>query len=319
MPYIQKEIIEEVKQIDLLTYLTNYEPDELVKSSRNDYTTRSHTSLHISNGLWTWWAKSISGRSALDYLIKVKDISFMDAVVYLKSCIDKKPCNIINQSGIKSNSERKFNLPKRNPNCRIMINYLCKERLLDKLLVEHCIENHLIYERNSDHAVVFLGYDERNNVRFGCTRSTIGNEKRDIYGSDKAFSFRIVSKDTNSPTLHIFESAIDLLSQITLMKMSQQEWKYDDFISIDGASCLGKDKDAIPIALANHLERNTNIKTLILHLDNDQVGHDTSTKIKALLSEEYMIIDKNPRHAKDVNQVLKNKHKSKTKEGYRER
>ena len=42
--------MQEVKRMDLLTYLKNYEPYELVHFSGNTYTTRTHDSLKISNG-----------------------------------------------------------------------------------------------------------------------------------------------------------------------------------------------------------------------------------------------------------------------------
>ena len=37
MPYIAPEVVREVKQMDLLTYLKNYEPYELVHFSGNTY------------------------------------------------------------------------------------------------------------------------------------------------------------------------------------------------------------------------------------------------------------------------------------------
>ena len=72
MPYIAPEVITEAKRMDLLTYLREYEPGELVKFSSNTYTTRTHDSLKISNGKWMWWSRGIGGKSALDYLIKVR-------------------------------------------------------------------------------------------------------------------------------------------------------------------------------------------------------------------------------------------------------
>ena len=80
MPYIAPEVVQEVKRMDLLTYLRSYEPYELVHFSGNTYTTKTHDSLKISNGKWMWWSHGIGGRSALDYLIKVKEIPFMQAV-----------------------------------------------------------------------------------------------------------------------------------------------------------------------------------------------------------------------------------------------
>ena len=52
MPYIPPSVVQEVKRMDLLTYLKNYEPYELVHFSGNTYTTRTHDSLKISNGKW---------------------------------------------------------------------------------------------------------------------------------------------------------------------------------------------------------------------------------------------------------------------------
>ena len=83
MPYIPPSVVQEVKRMDLLTYLKNYEPYELVHFSGNTYTTRTHDSLKISNGKWMWWSQRTGGRSALDYLIKVKGYSFLEAVELL--------------------------------------------------------------------------------------------------------------------------------------------------------------------------------------------------------------------------------------------
>ena len=80
MPYIPPSVVQEVKRMDLLTYLKNCEPYELVHFSGNTYTTRTHDSLKISNGKWMWWSQRTGGRSALDYLIKVRGYSFLEAV-----------------------------------------------------------------------------------------------------------------------------------------------------------------------------------------------------------------------------------------------
>lgn len=80
MGYIAADDILKAREMDLMTYLRNYEPQELVRVSGNTYCTREHESLRISNGKWYWFSHDIGGRSALDYLIKVKDYSFIDAV-----------------------------------------------------------------------------------------------------------------------------------------------------------------------------------------------------------------------------------------------
>lgn len=80
LAYVSSETIKKAKKMDLLTYLTNFEPDELVRLSANVYSTKTHDSLKISNGKWCWFSKGIGGKTALDYLIKVKGLSFLSAV-----------------------------------------------------------------------------------------------------------------------------------------------------------------------------------------------------------------------------------------------
>lgn len=310
--FIKQEDLKRVKQLDLLTYLSNYEPNELIRKSRNDYVTRTHSSLHISNGIWRWFKHSnISGKTALDYLIKVEGIPFLEASLYLKELIDGKPYEPIKQFEIKNKQDKRFKLPMRNKDCSAIIQYLCIERCLNRRLIEYCLNEHLIYERASDHAVVFLGYDETRNVRFACTRSIETNDKKDIYGSDKKFSFRILSEEKQVEKIYVFESVIDLLSQITLMIERGEHWQNSDYISLDGASVLEKDVNVnnlkLPVALENYLELNKNISTIILCLDNDCAGKGETKKIITLVGNKYNVFDMHPRSAKDINQVLKNK------------
>ena len=98
MAYFTKEQIAEAKRLDLLTYLQNYNPEELVHESRNSYTTRTHDSLKISNGMWYWFSRGVGGNSALEYLIQVEEYSFTDAVAHIlgqrgieKVVISKQP------------------------------------------------------------------------------------------------------------------------------------------------------------------------------------------------------------------------------------
>ena len=53
MPYIPPSVVQKVKRMDLLTYLENYEPYELVHFSGNTYTTRTHDSLKVRAGSGT--------------------------------------------------------------------------------------------------------------------------------------------------------------------------------------------------------------------------------------------------------------------------
>lgn len=91
MSYFSPEVVQQVKQIDLLTYLKTYEPYELVRFSGNTYTTRIHDSLKISKGRWMWWSQGIGGRTALDYLIKVRDYTFLEAMELITGQASMRP------------------------------------------------------------------------------------------------------------------------------------------------------------------------------------------------------------------------------------
>jgi len=83
MPWVTKEQIAKAREIDLLSYLKASEPNELIQDGPNRYVTKSHSSLVISNNKWIWNREQIAGVSALDYLVKVRNISFIDAVEVL--------------------------------------------------------------------------------------------------------------------------------------------------------------------------------------------------------------------------------------------
>lgn len=80
MAYFTPEDIQQAKQLDLLTYLQIYEPGQLVKVSGDTYCTKEHDSLKISNGKWHWFSRQIGGKTALDYLVKVRGCSFLEAM-----------------------------------------------------------------------------------------------------------------------------------------------------------------------------------------------------------------------------------------------
>ena len=159
MPYIPPQVVQEVKRIDLLTYLKNYEPYELVHFSGNTYTTRTHDRLKISNGKWMWWSRGIGGRSALDYLIKVKDYSFLEAVELLAGQANiQPPLSVSEQLPV----EKHLLLPKENRYHTNVFSYLTG-RGIDNDIVRFCIETGRIYESAYHHMQFLLVWINREN------------------------------------------------------------------------------------------------------------------------------------------------------------
>ncbi len=304
--YLTPEELAEVKKIDLLTYLYNYEPNELVKYGRDTYSTKTHSSLTIRNGLWTWWVKNIGGRTALDYLIKVEGMSFLEAALLVDECITKeKP--VIKEIHKIFYDKSEFKLPPKSSFPLKIYDYLTNKRHIDKEIITYYFQRDMLYEAQYDHAIIFVGCNDNHKPCFASKRSITGYERRNLSGSDKRYSFRL--ENSFSDVVHIFESPIDLMSFQTMQKMKKQEWNKDNYLAIDGASLIGNDisHSEIPVALEWFLMKHPYIKVLILHLDNDRAGLETSEKIKYHLADRYEIQDCRPKHCKDINEVLARK------------
>ena len=80
MPHIKPEAIQEARRMDALTWLKANEPWNLIRLSINNYCTSEHDSLKLSNGKWYWFSRGFGGVCALDYLMKVKEYTFPEAV-----------------------------------------------------------------------------------------------------------------------------------------------------------------------------------------------------------------------------------------------
>lgn len=292
--YIPPPILEELKKVDLVTYFRTIMPYELVKVSANEYTTKTHDSLRMSNGLWNWCSRGFGGRNAIDYLIKTEQLEFNDAAnLLLKQLQNKMP--IIEQQPIK-NKEKHIIIPEKNSASDKVFLYL-KSRGIDEEIIKKCIEKNLIYEEKHYHNAVFVGYDELGNIRYAGCRST--NEKifkTDATGSDKSYSFRLES-NKKTDTIYIFEGAIDALSYATLFKIYGQNYEEKTLISLAGvyqpASDISQSK--VPITIQKYLDKHPETKRIYLCLDNDEAGINASKALENVLSHKYEVIIKQPK------------------------
>jgi hypothetical protein len=301
--FVPKSVIDEAKKVDLLTYLQNYEPEELVRVSRNEYATKTHSSLKISNGYWNWCSVGIGGRNAVDFMEKVRNMKFPESAEYVADKMKIKAPIIVEQK--EKTKERHLVLPDKNTNEDRVKSYL-KHRGIDEEILQKCIEKHLIYEEKNYHNVVFVGYDEQGNAKYaGCRAINESKFKNDATGSDKKYSFRLESNE-KTDTIFIFEGAIDLLSYATLFKLYGLNWENKTMISLAGvyqpASNIAESK--VPIAIQNYLEKHPEIIKIYLCLDNDIAGRNATKALQMVLPNKYEIIDRPAKKGKDYNEYL---------------
>ena len=304
MAYIPPELVAEARQVDLLTYLKNYEPYELVEVCRNTYTTKSHDSLKISNGLWYWFTKGVGGKSAIDYLIKVRNFTFINAVqTVLGNIRVQAPVQYKQQE---KDKEKHLKVPVKAVNNDRAINYLLS-RGIDKDIINYCIENKLLYQEEKTNNVVFIGYNNDNIPSYAFCRAT--NQERfmrEATGSNKKYSFKIKA-DKESNIVHLFESSIDLLSYATLLHLENKNWRAENLLSLGGiySSKYDVGKTKIPVSLTEFLKQNPNVNEIDLHLDNDLAGRNASAFFQQVMSEKYKVYNHTISSGKDVNEYFK--------------
>ena len=301
MPYYTEKQIDQARSIDLLTYLQSFEPTELVHVRGNTYCTREHDSLKISNGKWMWWSRGFGGNSALDYLIKVKGMQFMDAMKILtKEGTDLHDTDAKKSRKPDCDVKRKLLLPDKSETNFEVIRYLTS-RGIDSDVIKACIDEGLLYESLPYHNCIFVGFDETGNAAYAFYRATTGERLMgEAAGSDKRYSFRIDRA---------------LLSYATIMKMRTGEWRAEPMLSLGGvyAPSTNNKQTKLPIALQNMTHNQTQINTIALHLDNDYAGRSATRSISEQLGNKYIVRDEPPAYGKDCNDYLQQLQRQKRK------
>ncbi|MDY4507653.1 MAG: DUF3991 and TOPRIM domain-containing protein [Candidatus Faecousia sp.] len=300
MAFIPPETIEKARQVDLLTYLQTCEPNELVHISGNHYCTREHDSLKISNGKWYWFSRGFGGYNALDYLIKVKEVPFMEAVERITGQVAYQPQQ---SRSPKTEKPKVLLLPQASRStCRVH-DYL-RSRGIDSELIDFCIQTGRLYESSPHHNAVFVGLDKYNKPRNANLRGLGTDFIGDANGSDKRFSFSIPAP--SSDTVHLFESAIDLLSYATIVKTNSGNWNREHLVSLAGVYKPKEElqESSMPLALKRYLSEHPNIRFITLRLDNDATGGRAAKALVSMLSDRYEVSVQPPPYGKDYNDYL---------------
>ena len=242
--FYTEEQIRQAKSVDLLSYLQRASPSELIRVSGSTYCLKDHDSLRISHGKWYWFSRGFGGMSAVDFLVKVRSFSFVEA---LSAVLGSGGYSVPKQ---KEPSERRLLLPPKSDTSDQVMEYL-QRRAIDQDIIRYCLDRNTLYESRDGRNAVFVGYDELGKPRYAAIRSMISDYKGDATGSDKRYSFRMKGVQGNSH-LHVFESAIDLLSYATLVKQKGFDWTKDSLLSLAGVYVV-KREGVVPKALEHFL------------------------------------------------------------------
>lgn len=300
MAKLADEMIQKARQLDLLTYLQLQQPWELVPIGPNRYRMRTHDSLKIDHGKWYWWSRSIGGRSAIDYLVAVEGWEFRKAALHILELERIPLAETAPKPSQSTKTKIPFCLPKKAKESTRAIAYLM-QRGIDRDIIDYFVSKGLIYESYPQHNAIFVGLSENGEPAYAALRST--GTKRfagEAAGSRKTYAFSF--SESKSTTVHVFESAIDLLSYATLQKLRGADWKTESYLSLGG--CCFSVEEGLPPSLTHMLHEKQNIQVIKLHLDNDRAGRTFTQAIIELLKNDYQVINAPPPCGKDVNDYL---------------
>lgn len=297
---VTEEQIRLAKAVDLITYMKQYEPQELIRTGPHDYKTATHSSLCISdNGLWHWFSHDIGGRGALNYLIQVKGMDFVSAVRRLCELehLAPVPFQQVKSSPDPQHERRPFELPIPDKNAETVMQYL-KRRGIDGKILKYCIDQKILYQttRGRYKNCVFVDKDREGQPRSASVRGCQGIFRGECTGSDKRFAFLLPAYDAKTNVTEVYEAPIDALSGATLHQHQEARWQTVHYLALGGLNYVG---------LEEFLRTHPNVKRLRLCLDNDRPGvHFAHQLQERYTAQGYEVQLALPRMGKDYNDWL---------------
>ena len=227
-----------------------------------------------------------AGGYAIDFVMRYFGLSFPDAVRELLGETD-----FVTPAPVRD--ERKsLVLPERNLTMNQVYAYLMGQRFISWEVISFFAHARTLYEDARYHNCVFVGMDEQGHPRHCHMRSTTGDFKLTVSGSEAEYSFH---HDGEDDLIFVFEAPIDLLAFLTL---HPDNWQKHSYVAL----CSVSEK-----ALLHRLEVNPNVRRVVLCLDNDAAGRSASKRIGALLRERGYAVEVMIPERKDWDEDLKSR------------
>ena len=117
-----------------------------------------------------------------------------------------------------------------------------------------------------------------------------------------------MKKNLSVLVIAFFALTISAFSQTENDKIEtlRKDYRIQNLLSLSGVYQPKKElrESKVPIALSTYLKENPQIKTVVLHLDNDKTGRLCTAALTELLKKDYEIVDSPPPVGKDVNDFL---------------
>lgn len=293
------ENIKTARKVQLVDFLNTYRPGELVRKSRDEYCTKSHSSLRItpSKNLFHWCSQSKGGRGALDYLLAVEGMSFRSAVMLLNE-MELVPFQQDRAAAEESSRTHDFTLPRPDKNAQTATAYLMHRGISPKVL-RYCLNEGILYQttRGNYRNCVFVGKDEGGIPRSAFQRGCQGTYRGDVTGSQKKYGFLMQAENPDCDTVELYEAPIDAMSGATLRQYTDiGKWRSVHYLALGGLNHLPIDY---------FLQQHPLMKNVVLCFDRDEPGLRFADTVARHLAERGFNVEKRlPAVGKDYNESL---------------
>lgn len=248
MPGVTEQEIAQAKQMNLYQYMQLCEPDNFKPEGPGQFRHKGHSSLTFAeDGSWTYFKTKATGRTALNYLIAVEGVSFVEAV---------REINRI-QGGVRPSFQpvkapsppaekkpaKEFRLPKPDKNNYAATAYL-RKRCIHPNVLTVCKQKRILYQTSfKDHPnCVFVGRDGNGEAKGGSLRGCSQIQfRRDIPGSKKIYPFYIEAAAT-ADTVEVYEAPIDAMSGASLKIIQHTgNWRGVHYLALGGTDYAALD------------------------------------------------------------------------------
>lgn len=293
------ENIKAAREVQLVDFLNTYRPGELVRKSRDEYCTKSHSSLRItpSKNLFHWCSQSKGGRGALEYLLTVEGMSFRSAVMLLNE-MELVPFQQARAAAEESSRTHDFTLPRPDKNAQAATAYLMHRGISPKVL-RYCLNEGILYQttRGNYRNCVFVGKDEGGVPRSAFQRGCQGTYRGDVTGSQKKYGFLMQAENPDCDTVELYEAPIDAMSGATLRQYTDiGKWRSVHYLALSGLNYLPIDY---------FLQQHPQVKNVVLCFDRDEPGLRFAETVAQRLAERGFNVEKRlPAVGKDYNESL---------------
>lgn len=285
----EMQIVRETDLPELLTHL-GYQ----VRQIGRYHTTAEMDSLRIKERrIWFRYSQNIGG-DAITFLQQFHGKNFPEAVEYLLNFQGKARDSPVKTMPFEKRDEppKAFTLPPRNENDRRVFAYLRKRGIAPQV-IRQFMNSGLLYEDAIHHNCVFVGRDSIGQAKYAGLRGTYDRDGKgfrgDVTGSDKNVGFSI-PHDPRLDEVRVFEAPIDLMSYLTLHRHTS-----------NALALCGLYEGA----LKNYLQAHPKIRRIVLCLDADAPGRETTRRLKEQYAEQgYAVTVEEPRSGKDWNEYL---------------